>query len=204
MAKTEKKTEIDLLSINPSRAGQGGAPASDGSEEKSSAAPGLFKRFAFLIYILAGMLIISGGIMAAVLLGWITISSPGPAESQALKGPATAATAPGAKAHEKPREMGPTVKLSALVLNLNEPEGSHFIKTSIVLELEKTEYLEEIQSRTAPLVDTAILILGDQRLSHLMNPAYKDQLKKTLTGKMNQRLRAQKIKQMYFDEFLYQ
>ena len=197
MAKNDKKTEIDLLTIDPSRNGGGEPATADPSEKKS---PGLLKRFSFVIYILAGMLIISGGIMTSVLLGWISISGP-------VEQPAKMKTASGgapAKAAQKPREMGPTVKLSTLVINLNEPSGPHFIKTSMVLELEKAGDLEEIQSRTAPLIDTIILSLGDQRLGDLMNPDYKDQLKKALTGKMNQRLRAQKIKQIYFDEFLYQ
>lgn len=200
MASAEKKTEIDLLKIDPSRAGGEGAQEGEAAGEAPAQAKGLWKRFAFVIYILAGMLILSGGLMAFVLLGWITISSPaaGPAKQGAAAGAAAA------KSSGKPREMGPTVKLSTLVINLNEPQGSHFIKTAIVLELEKADYLEEIQSRTAPLVDTAILTLGDQRLNDLLNPDYKDQLKKALTGKMNHRLRAQKIKQMYFDEFLYQ
>jgi flagellar basal body-associated protein FliL len=195
MAKSAKKTEMDLLNIDPRPEGE--ERATEGAAEKS---PGLFKRFAVVIYILAGMLIISGGIMASVLLGWISIS--GPVEAKPKKG--TTAGASAAKPAEKPREMGPTIKLSSLVINLNEPDGPHFIKTAIVVELEKADYLEEIQSRTAPLVDTGILFLGDQRLSDLQNPDYKDQLKKALTGRMNQRLGAQKIKQIYFDEFLYQ
>ncbi|MBI5582931.1 MAG: flagellar basal body-associated FliL family protein [Deltaproteobacteria bacterium] len=197
MAKTVKKTEIDLLTIDPSRAGKEEPAAADPSENK---APGRFKRFSFVIYMLAGMLIISGGIMASVLLGWVSISSPVEQPTK-IK---TTASAVSAKPAQKPREIGPTIKLNALVINLNEPDGSHFIKTSMVLELEKAEYLEEIQSRTALLIDTAILALGDQHLSDLRNPDYKDQLKKVLTGKMNQRLQAQKIKQLYFDEFLYQ
>jgi flagellar basal body-associated protein FliL len=203
MVSKGKKTETDLLKIDPHRTGEGGLVENEGPGANPGRGRGVFRRFAFLIYILAGMLIISGGFMACVLLGWITISDPnGPA---AQKAPAAdSARASGARSLEKPREMGPTVKLSPLIINLNEPAGSHFIKTSIVLELEKRDYLEEIQSRTAPLVDTAIALLGDQRLQDLLNPDYKDQLKKALTGKMNQRLRAQKIKQMYFDEFLYQ
>jgi flagellar basal body-associated protein FliL len=200
MASTEKKTELDLLKIDPSRAGKEGLVTGEAPGAIPPKGRGLFKRFAFLIYILAGMLILSGGLMASILLGWITISSP--SESQVQKGP-TAGSA-SSQSPAKPREMGPTVKLSSLVINLNEPAGSHFIKTSIVLELEKADYLEEIQSRTPPLVDTAILTLGDQRLKDLLNPDYKEQLKKTLTGKMNHRLQAKKIKQMYFDEFLYQ
>ena len=157
------------------------------------------KRFSSIIYILAGMLIISGGIMGAMLMGWIQISSP-QLESAGPKG------SPGkpAKPTEKPPEMGPTLKLSSLVINLNEPSGFHFVKAAVVLELGKADDLEKIKERTAPLTDTVILTLGDQLLTDLMNPEYRERLKKELLTRLNQRLQSQKIKKLYFDEFIYQ
>jgi flagellar basal body-associated protein FliL len=202
MAKGNKKTEIDLLEIDPSQeaAGRKGGvddlQATDVSGRKPSS---WLKRFAFIIYILAGMLIFSGGIMGAMLLGWIQISSP-PHESAGLKGiPGKAANPP-----DKPPEMGPTLKLSSLVINLNEPSGFHFVKAAVVLELGKAVDLEKIKERTAPLTDTVILTLGDQHLTDLMNPEYREKLKKELLARMNQRLQTQKIKKLYFDEFIYQ
>jgi flagellar FliL protein len=202
MAKGNKKTEIDLLEIDPSqeaagrRGGDGELQAADVPGGKSS---GWLKRFAFIIYILAGMLIISGGIMGAMLMGWIQISSP-QMESAEHKG------VPGkpAKPPEKPTEMGPTLKLSSLIINLNEPSGFHFVKAAIVLELGKADDLEKIKERTAPLTDTVILTLGDQHLTDLMNPEYRERLKKELLARLNQRLQSQKIKKLYFDEFIYQ
>jgi flagellar FliL protein len=160
---------------------------------------GWLKRFAFIIYILAGMLIISGGIMGALLLGWIQISSPQMENAGTQKVRAKPATLP-----EKPPEMGPTLKLSSLVINLNEPSGFHFVKAAVVLELGKADDLEKIKERTAPLTDTIILTLGDQRLTDLMNPEYKDRLKKELLARLNQRMQTRQIKKLYFDEFIYQ
>ena len=134
---------------------------------------GWLKRFAFIIYILAGMLIISGGIMGAMLLGWIQIEQPAAGERRASRGPRKTRQTP-----EKPPEMGPTLKLSSLVINLNEPSGFHFVKAAVVLELGKADDLEKIKERTAPLTDTVILTLGDQRLTDLMNPEYRETLKK--------------------------
>ena len=202
MAKGNKKTELDLLEIDPSqeaagrRGGDGELQAADVAGGKSS---GWLKRFAFVIYILAGMLIISGGIMGALLLGWIQISSPQmeSAEHKGIPGKAP-------KSPEKPPEMGPTLKLSSLIINLNEPSGFHFVKAAIVLELGKADDLEKIKERTAPLTDTVILTLGDQHLTDLMNPEYRERLKKELLTRLNQRLQSQKIKKLYFDEFIYQ
>lgn len=192
MAEAAKKTEIDLMAIDPSRDRAAGAQEAAGEKK-----PGRFKHLSMVIYLLAGMLILSGGTMAAVFLGWINVSSPAAADP---KKPGAATV----QRPEKPREIGPTLKLSSLVINLNEAPGSHFIKTVIVLEVAKEEYLEEIKSRTAPLTDIVILTLGEQRLSDLRNPAYKDRLKEDLLLRMNRRLQATKIRQVYFDEFLYQ
>ena len=180
MAKGNKKTEIDLLEIDPSQeaAGRRGADgelqAADVPGGKSS---GWLKRFAFIIYILAGMLIISGGIMGAMLLGWIQISSP-PLESAGHKGgPGKAAKPP-----EKPPEMGPTLKLSSLVINLNEPSGFHFVKAAVVLELGKADDLEKIKERTAPLTDTVILTLGDQQSNGSDEPRIPGEVEKGIIG----------------------
>ena len=203
MAQGNKKTEIDLLEIDPSDRRRPPEEGPEGERQSTDIpggkASGWLKRFAFIIYILAGMLIISGGIMGAMLLGWIQISSP-TMESTGNKG------APGkpAKPPEKPLEMGPTLKLSSLVINLNEPSGFHFVKTAVVLELGKVDDLEKIKERTAPLTDTIILTLGDQQLTDLMNPEYREKLKKELLARLNQRLSSQKIKKLYFDEFIYQ
>jgi len=202
MAKGNKKTEIDLLEIDPSqeKAGRGRAAGEVQAGEPPGKKPSVgLKRFAFIIYILAGMLIISGGIMGALLMGWIQISSPSLESAGNKGGPGKAA-----KPSEKPPEMGPTLKLSSLVINLNEPEGIHFVKAAVVLELGKADYLEEIKERTAPLTDSIILTLGDQRLADLMNPNYREGLKKDLLVRLNHRLQAQKIKKLYFDEFIYQ
>jgi flagellar protein FliL len=202
MAKSSKKTEIDLLEIDPSQEKTGGGRAAvevQAGETSGTKSSGVLKRFAFLIYILAGMLIISGAIMGALLLGWVQISSPA-LEGSGIKGGHGKA----AKSQEKPPEMGPTMKLSSLVINLNEPAGFHFVKAAIVLELGRADYLEELKERTAPLTDTIILTLGDQHLADLMNPDYREGLKKSLLGKLNHRLQAQKIKKLYFDEFIYQ
>jgi flagellar protein FliL len=202
MAKNNKKTEMDLLEIDPSQeaAGRGGTDGERQSADVSGGKPsGWMKRFSMVIYILAGMLIISGGIMAAMLLGWIQISSP-PLEAPGNKG----GTGMAAKPLEKPSEMGPTLKLSSLVINLNEPSGFHFVKAAVVLELGKAAELEKIKERTAPLTDMVILTLGDQHLTDLMNPEYRERLKKELLTRLNQRLPSQKIKKLYFDEFIYQ
>jgi len=48
------------------------------------------------------------------------------------------------------------------------------------------------------------LTLGDKKLEELRRPEKRDNLKKELLDKANQLFPSAKIKQIYFDEFLFQ
>jgi flagellar basal body-associated protein FliL len=140
---------------------------------------------------MAGLVLLSGGVGGAGYLGWIDI--PGLSSSQKPESP-----------EAKKPEMGPTVKLSPLTVNLKEESGYHYLKVTIVLEIEQKNVAEEIQARMAPLTDMVILTLGDKKLQELKQPASKESIKKELLTKMNQYLEPKKIRQIYFDEFIYQ
>jgi flagellar basal body-associated protein FliL len=101
-------------------------------------------------------------------------------------------------------EIGPMVKMSPLIINLKEESGHHYIKASIVLEIGQKDWIEEVQSRVPLLTDLAILTLSDKRLEELKSSGAKENLKKELLMKVNQSLDSLKVKQIYFDEFLYQ
>jgi flagellar basal body-associated protein FliL len=104
----------------------------------------------------------------------------------------------------KPTDLGPMIKLSPLTLNLKEGEGGHYLKTTIVLEIGQKEWAPEVQGRISALTDLMIITLCDKSLEDLRRPEAKDHLKKELLAKANQSLDGQKIKQIYFDEFLFQ
>jgi flagellar FliL protein len=133
---------------------------------------------------------LGGSVVAGSQLGWIHLPFLSP-KSKAEPPPA------------KKQEMGQVVKLSALVTNLKEEGGRNYLKATIVLEVEKKEAAEEIQSRMSVLMDVAISILSERRLEDLKLPEAKDRMKQELLAKMNQYLE-QKITRIYFDEFLYQ
>jgi flagellar basal body-associated protein FliL len=54
------------------------------------------------------------------------------------------------------------------------------------------------------LTDMMILTLGDKKLEELRKPENRNNLKKELLDKANQQFPSVKIKQIYFDEFLFQ
>jgi flagellar FliL protein len=102
------------------------------------------------------------------------------------------------------REVGPMIKLSSLVVNLNEASCRHYLRTTILLEVAQKEWMDEVQRRIPLLTDMIILTLGDKKLADLKGPQGKEELRKELLEKVEKTLASPRIRQIYFDEFLLQ
>jgi flagellar FliL protein len=196
-----KKTKINPTEPNsPSPALHSSSteePQKDSGQEKGKAAPengeSKTKRSTKFFFLLgfAGLVAVVGGLGAAVYLGWIGApawfsskkpSSPGPIQPV----------------------IGPMIKLTPLIINLHEDAGDHYIKTTLILEIGQKDWLEEVQTRVPSIIDMLILTLGDKKMEELRRPELREELKKELLRKANQQFPSGKIKQIYFDEFLYQ
>jgi flagellar basal body-associated protein FliL len=149
------------------------------------------KKKSILIFGMTGFVLMAGGFGAAGYLGYIPLPGISHGKSQ---GPSVV---------EK-QEIGPVVKLGPLTINLKEGSGTNYIKATMVLEIARKDWVEDVQSRMPLLIDTVILILGDKRLEDMKRPDSKEQLKEEFLNKMNEHLKSKKIKRIYFDEFLYQ
>jgi flagellar protein FliL len=181
-----KKTKIDLMQLDEIKGHDGSSQDSVPVESKAK-----IGKKTLLIYGMAGLVLLGGGAGGAGYLGWVDI--PGLSTPKKEESP-----------EAKKQEVGPTVKLSPLTVNLKEESGHHYLKATVVLEIEKKHLAEEIQSRMSPLTDMVILTLSDKRLEELKRPESMESIKKELLAKMNQYLDPQKIRQIYFDEFIYQ
>lgn len=101
-------------------------------------------------------------------------------------------------------QLGPMVKLKPLIVNLSDEGATRFVKTSIILEITREEYLQEVKALTPPILDLIISVLCDKKLADLRAPQFKESLKRELIEKSHQMLGSQKIKNIYFDEFIFQ
>lgn len=176
------------MAVNP-------RPARTATQERGSAPPEEPESFRgrnikVLIFSAAGILFIGIVAAAALLLGWISFPGSSPAKKKEVVPPAVA--------------IGPMLKINPLVINLREEGGRHYVKTTIVLEIGRPEWLEEVRSKSPLLTDLAILTLSDKRLKELQDVEAKENLKKELLLKISQALGSQKVAQIYFDEFLLQ
>jgi len=194
--KMKKKTEIDLIKSDSSQEQPPSPPVKRETERPPPDLPpekpkaGRIKK-SFLIFGMAGLILMGGSVGMALKLGWISI--PGLSQAKKTESP-----------RPDERGVGPIVKLSPLVVNLKEESGRHYLKTTIILEFREKDRVETVQSSMSLLTDIAILILSEKRVEELRNLEVKEHLKQELLEKMNQHLDPGKIKRIYFDEFLYQ
>ena len=160
------------------------SPAEKGPETKKS-------KKTLLIFGTAGLIFIGGSVGAAAQFGLISV--PGLSREHKPKAPPPERV-----------EEGAVLKLNPLIINLKEEDGRHYLKTTIVLELNKKDGLEEVQAKVPHLTDIVILTVSEKNMEFLKQPQAKDKLKEELLAKINQETEIKKIKQIYFDEFLYQ
>lgn len=146
------------------------------------------KKLTFPIVVVAIVVLLAA---VAMQLGWLAI--------------------PGLSSESRPRsqgsekaEMGPIVKLNPLIINLKDESGMSYLKTTIVLEIDKKNKVEDVRKGLPMLTDMVILTLGDKRLQDLEKPDSKENLKQELLAKMNQSFPAKRINRVYFDEFLFE
>jgi flagellar FliL protein len=195
-----KKTKIDRSEPNPPPSAPSPSSAKESQKEsgqemgkaKPENGEVKTKRSKKILFLLgfAGLIFAAGGLGTAVYLGWI--GAPAWFQSKKSAPPPSLPT------------VGPMIKLAPLIINLNENAGDHYVKTTLVLEIGQKDWLEEVQARVPSLTDMMILTLGDKKLEELRKPEHRDNLKKELLRKANQQFPSGKIKQIYFDEFLFQ
>jgi flagellar protein FliL len=193
-----KQTEIDLLPARKAPEKAVDKKAVDKSEDdpfpEESAAPKSKKKI--LMLGAAGLVILGGGFAAAAYFGILPVSIPGISPKQ--EGEKVE------KASPPDVSVGPMVKIKSLVLNLRDERKRNMVKISVVMEVAKPEWAEEVAKRIPVLTDIMILTFSDMHIEELKTPDAKEKLKKKLLANFNQALDSEKIRSIYFDEFLYQ
>ncbi len=189
----EKETKIDLINSKSGKDPGEGTPTGKGEASNPSEARGKSgkgKKFIFIVALL-GFFILAGVIGAAGFLGYLSL-------------PGVSASRPDEPAPSKKPEIGETLKLSPLIINLNEENGRHYLKATIVLELDDKKWIEPIQTRMSVFTDAVILIISEKKLEEVRANDFKERLKEELLMTFNGHLDSKGIRRIYFDEFLFQ
>ncbi|MEW6669172.1 MAG: flagellar basal body-associated FliL family protein [Thermodesulfobacteriota bacterium] len=105
---------------------------------------------------------------------------------------------------EVPLDVGPTRSLDTFIVNLADPLGKRYLKVKMDLELSDEKVIAELDKRLPQLRDTILTTLSSKTYEEIGTLEGKMQLRMEIMARLNQYLKAGKIKSIYFTDFIVQ
>ncbi len=152
-----------------------------------------------LILAIVGVLLLAGVGAGAYFFG----ASRGAAASAAPADPAVAAAA-AAAAEAEAGNLGPLVELKDFIVNILDQQDTRYLKASLTLELTSPETAAEVEQRMPQVRDAVILLIGSKTFGELSDLQGKLQLRAEMGAQINKFLKAGKVKNIYFTDFVVQ
>jgi len=159
--------------------------------EDEEAPPKKKSKVLFFIILSLGVILLGGGGFYA----YIKFIGPQPGPEA---GKEASALAPPADT------VGEIFALEPFVVNLADPKGKRYLKVQLKLEVESPEALERIQKATPKLRDLVIIMLTSLTFEEVMTPEGKIRIRDELLERFNQVMRPDRVKNIYFTEFVVQ
>ena len=100
--------------------------------------------------------------------------------------------------------VGEIFALEPFVVNLADPKGKRYLKVQLKLEVESLEALERTQKAAPKLRDLVIIMLTSLTFEEVMTPEGKIRIRDELLERFNQVMRPDRVKNIYFTEFVVQ
>lgn len=153
-----------------------------------------------LMYVILGAM---GVFLIAIIVGFVFIGKAIKGVSKPDKNSFQMGTA----------EMGPTFELGDITVNLGS--GENFLKTTIVLELYKNpekkddvkandELKKDIEQKAPKLKDKVISILSQQTIGQLKESSAQEKIKSRLLEEVQRIAGKNRVRQLYFTNFIYE
>lgn len=108
------------------------------------------------------------------------------------------------EAAEEEVTIGPMYKMDTLIVNLADRGGKRYLRTTMQLELDNPDLVEEIDQRLPQLRDTVLMILPAKQYADIGTTEGKIALRDEIIAKMNTILKKGQITTIYFTEFVVQ
>ena len=100
--------------------------------------------------------------------------------------------------------MGPTKRLQTFIVNLADKGGNRYLRVSMDLELEKEETGQVVDKRLPKIRDAILMILPTKKYEDIGTVEGKSTLRSEILTKLNELMSPEKIKNIYFTEFVVQ
>jgi len=145
-----------------------------------------------------GMLFIIIGVLVVVMGGggffaYKKFMSPKPAvteEEQIKKEPV-----------EKEGEM---FALEPFLVNLSDPKGKRYLKVTVTLELDSPKAKEKAEKMVPKMRDMVIMMLTSLSFEEVMTPEGKIRVREELFERFNLIMRPERVKEIFFTDFVVQ
>ena len=100
-------------------------------------------------------------------------------------------------------KMGPTYQLGEYTVNLSGTGGFQYLQTNIVVEVNDSEVIEEIDKRSPQIDDAIISTLRSQSTDEIQEPGA-NVIKRQLADSINEVIINGEIKNVWFTQFVVQ
>jgi flagellar FliL protein len=161
-------------------------------EKEAKKKPGKLKLIIILVVVLA---VLGGGGFAA----WKFFLQP------KMAGDSLNATdEAGAKQAEEAAPGGQLVTLDSFVVNLSDPMGRRYLKTTLDVEVANAAAAAELTAAMPRVKDTLLLLLSSKSFEDISSMDKKIELKNDIVSRLNQIIGKNKVRNVYFTEFVVQ
>ncbi len=116
---------------------------------------------------------------------------------------ATQATGP-EKVIVKVPDNGPLVEMEAFVVNLNEPGTNRYLKSKVQVEVRDQDTVKEMETIKAKVRDDLLRYMSGLTIADTMGENGKTEIRKQMLSKLQERLGNEKVRDIYFSEFVVQ
>ncbi len=105
---------------------------------------------------------------------------------------------------ETAETVGPTKKLETFIVNLADKGGTRYLRISMDLELETEETGQMVDKILPKIRDAILMILPTKKYEDIGTVEGKSKLRNEMLTKINELMIPEKIKNIYFTEFVVQ
>lgn len=107
-------------------------------------------------------------------------------------------------AAEAPASGGQLVTLDSFVVNLSDPMGRRYLKTTMDVEVADSAAAAELTAAMPKVKDTLLLLLSSKSFEEISSMDRKIELKNQIVERLNLIIGKGKVRNVYFTEFVVQ